>query len=95
MEAPISATNNNVEDCLNHNLRIAWNATTKNMIVYFDAQQRLNVTNDFVNTVFAGDSLVYWGFTGATGGLSNEQKFCYPFVLELVIAFFARLSTRC
>jgi gliding motility-associated-like protein len=73
---PISATNNNVEDCLNHNLRVVWNATTKNMIVYFDAQQRLSVTNDFVNTVFAGDSLVYWGFTGATGGLSNEQKFC-------------------
>lgn len=73
---PISATNNNVEDCLNHNLRITWNATTKNMVVYFDAQQRLSVTNDFVNTVFAGDSLVYWGFTGATGGLSNEQKFC-------------------
>jgi len=71
-----SATSDNIEDCLDHNLRIVWNATTKNMQVYFDGQSRLNVTNDFVNTTFGGNSLVYWGFTGATGGLSNVQKFC-------------------
>jgi gliding motility-associated-like protein len=75
---PISGTNNNVEDCLNHNLRIVWNATTKNMSVYFDGLFRIAATNDIVNNLFAGDSLVYWGFTGATGGLNNLQKFCTP-----------------
>ncbi len=75
---PISATSNNVEDCQNHNLRIVWNATTKNLSIYFDGQLRVAATNDLVNNVFAGDSMVYWGFTGATGGLSNLQKFCTP-----------------
>jgi hypothetical protein len=72
----ISATNNNVEDCQNHTLRIVWDAITKNMTVYFDGQLRVSATNDFVNNVFGGDSMVYWGFTGATGGLNNLQKFC-------------------
>lgn len=74
--AAISATGNNVEDCQNHLLRIVWNAVTKNMAVYFDNVLRVSATNDFVNNVFGGNSLVYWGFTGATGGLSNLQQFC-------------------
>jgi gliding motility-associated-like protein len=72
----ISATNDNVEDCIVHSLRIAWNAATTNLIISFDGQQRLNVTRDFVTTVFGGNPLVFWGFTGATGGLSNLQRFC-------------------
>ena len=73
---PISAINNNVEDCQNHTVRIVWDAISKNMTVYFDGQLRVSATNDFVNNVFGGDSMVYWGFTGATGGLNNLQKFC-------------------
>lgn len=72
----ISASSDNVEDGQVHFLRVAWDAPTKNLRVFFDAVQRLNVTNDFVTTVFGGDPLVFWGFTGATGGLSNEQGFC-------------------
>jgi len=74
--AQISATNPNVEDCQNHTLRIVWNAVTKNMAVFFDNQPRVDATNDIVNNIFGGNNLVYWGFTGATGGLSNLQKFC-------------------
>ncbi len=73
---PISATNNNVEDCQYHILRVVWDATTKSLSTYFDQQPRVSATMDFVNTVFAGTNLVYWGFSGATGGLSNLQKFC-------------------
>jgi hypothetical protein len=73
---PISATNNNVEDCQYHTLRVVWDATTKSLSTYFDQQPRVNATMDFVNTVFGGTNLVYWGFAGATGGLANLQKFC-------------------
>lgn len=73
---PISATSNNVEDCQNHVLRVTWDAVTKTMTVYFDNQLRVSAVNDFTNTIFGGSPLVYWGFTGATGGLSNLQQFC-------------------
>jgi gliding motility-associated-like protein len=73
---PISATNNNVEDCLDHLLRIVWNADSTKMEVYFDSSRRISTVYNFVTNVFSGDSMVYWGFTGATGQLSNLQKFC-------------------
>jgi gliding motility-associated-like protein len=31
---------------------------------------------DLVGTVFSGDPMVFWGFTGATGGSRNEQRVC-------------------
>jgi len=73
---PISATSNNVEDCQNHSLRIVWNASTTTLTTYFDGVLRVSATNNFVNNVFSGNPLVYWGFTGATGGLYNLQQFC-------------------
>ncbi len=75
---PISAFSDNVEDCQDHYLTIIWDAGLKNMIVYFDNQERLNVEFDFVANVLGGNSMVYWGFTGATGALHNLQKFCTP-----------------
>ena len=73
---PISATNDNVEDCNWHTLRIIWNAVTTTYTAYFDGQQRITIVNDLVNTTFKGDPLVFWGFTGSTGGSSNLQQFC-------------------
>lgn len=73
---PISASSNNVEDCQNHTLRVVWDAVLRTLTVYFDGQLRLTATRDLVNTIFGGNPLVYWGFTGATGGLSNLQQFC-------------------
>jgi PKD repeat protein len=89
---PISATNNNVEDCLDHNIRIVWNAISKNMTVFFDGQQRVTTTYDFVNNVFGGNNLVYWGFTGATGGLNNLQKFCTSLTPSF---YFPATQNRC
>jgi gliding motility-associated-like protein len=73
---PISASSNNVEDGLTHYLKIDWDATTKKLSVFFDGVLRVSATQDFVNTIFAGDPMVFWGFTGATGGARNLQKFC-------------------
>ncbi|MEO6404168.1 MAG: PKD domain-containing protein [Ferruginibacter sp.] len=72
----ISATNNNVEDCADHTLRIIWDAPTKTLSTFFDNVPRLSIVNDLVNTTFGGNPMVYWGFTGSTGGLFNVQKFC-------------------
>lgn len=73
---PISSTTNNVEDCNYHDLKITWDATTKTLSSFFDGVARVSIVNDLVTTTFAGNPLVYWGLTGSTGGLFNEQKFC-------------------
>lgn len=72
----ISATNDNVEDCKWHTLRVVWEPASKTFTIYFDEVQRLQVTKDFVTDIFAGDPMVYWGFTGATGDNYNLQQFC-------------------
>ncbi|MFT3979991.1 MAG: PKD domain-containing protein [Ferruginibacter sp.] len=71
-----SSTSDNIEDGVTHKLRVVWDAPTKTLTAYFDGVLRLTLVNDFVNTTFGGNPSVFWGFTGATGGLSNEQKFC-------------------
>ncbi len=89
---PISAFSDNVEDCQDHYLTVIWDALLKNMIVYFDNQERLNVEFDFVTNVLGGNSMVYWGFTGATGALHNLQKFCTPLTPAF---YFSSTQKRC
>lgn len=71
-----SASNVNIEDCITHKLTVQWDAVTKTLSTAFDGVPRVSVVNDLVNTTFNGDPLVYWGFTGATGGENNMQTFC-------------------
>lgn len=66
----------NIEDCNWHVLTVNWDPTTNSMDVFFDGQPRMSVTRDFINTVFAGNPMVFWGFTGSTGGARNLQQFC-------------------
>jgi gliding motility-associated-like protein len=73
---PLSATSNNVEDCNWHKLRITWDPATKWLRTYFDDVARVATQTDLVNDVFGGNPVVYWGFTGATGGAVNRQEFC-------------------
>jgi gliding motility-associated-like protein len=74
---PVTAINgnNDIEDNAWHALRIQWDATTKTFSAYIDGSLRVSVVRDFVNTVFGGNPLVYWGFTGSTGGEFNHQQF--------------------
>jgi gliding motility-associated-like protein len=72
----ISAASNNVEDCNWHKFRVTWDPTTKWLKTYFDGVARVAAQVDLVNDVFQGTSMVYWGFTGATGGAFNKQEFC-------------------
>ncbi len=74
---PVTALNgnNNIEDGKWHSLRIVWDAAIKTLTAYVDGSLRLSIVKDFVADVFAGNSLVYWGFTGSTGGENNYQGF--------------------
>jgi gliding motility-associated-like protein len=71
-----SATSANIEDCNWHVLRITWDASAKILSAYFDGQFRLQSHYDLVANVFHNDPMVYWGFTGSTGGGYNLQQFC-------------------
>jgi gliding motility-associated-like protein len=72
----IMSGNDNVEDCNWHIIRIVWNPLTTQLSTFFDGVPRLQTNIDMINTIFGGNSLVYWGFSAATGGLNNLQKFC-------------------
>ncbi len=66
----------NTEDCAYHTVRITWDPASNSFEVYFDGDLRISYTGDIINNVFGGDPHVFWGFTGATGGKDNDQRFC-------------------
>ena len=74
---PVTALNgnDNIEDAAWHSLQVVWDAVAKTLTAYVDGSLRLSAVKDFVTDVFAGDPLVFWGFTAATGGENNLQKF--------------------
>jgi gliding motility-associated-like protein len=73
---------NNAEDCQFHALRVTWDPSTDSLEVYVDCVLRLAYQSDIVNQVYGGDSLVFWGFTGATGGSSNLQQVCVDTIVS-------------
>ena len=77
-------TVSNIEDNSFKRFKIEWNSTTQVFKVYLINMITpiLSHTGDIVNNIFSGDPLVYWGFTGATGSLFNQQKFCTNTDLE-------------
>ncbi|MDX2286413.1 MAG: PQQ-dependent sugar dehydrogenase [Bacteroidia bacterium] len=79
-----------IEDDATHDVQIFWNANASELQVYFDGALRASYDGDIVNTIFGGDPLVYFGFTGATGGLNNVQECCvqgFSAVLEGGVTF--------
>ncbi|MCB0642105.1 MAG: hypothetical protein KDC44_10715, partial [Phaeodactylibacter sp.] len=80
---PISATDNNVEDCDFHELAVSWDAQNFVLKAYFDCALRLEYTGDIVNEIFNGDPLVFWGFTAATGSANNIQQICFSYTTFL------------
>lgn len=76
-----------IDDGILHAIRVTWNPGTMNLSTYFDGSLRLSCVYNYVTNVFGGNPNVYWGFTGATGGLNNQQYFCpvnIPLPVELV-----------
>jgi hypothetical protein len=74
--APPVAFPVNIEDGQWHDAVFTWNATTKTLTVQF-LGNTYTYTGDIVNTIFGGNSMVYWGFTAATGSYTPiEHKVC-------------------
>jgi gliding motility-associated-like protein len=85
---PPTSTSNNMEDGLDHNVKIIWAASTQTFEVFFDCELRLTLNRDIKGTIFGGDSTVFFGFVGSTGGSSNLHQVCFnsiSFVDNLVL----------
>lgn len=93
---PVCAINGggSIENGSTHFIEITWNATTQQLDIFFDGNNRLSCSGDFVNTVFGGDNLIYWGATAATGGLNNQQYFC-PETVILLPAGIVQFDSHC
>ena len=65
-----------VDDCAWHLVRIIWDVPTLTYSVYFDGVFRTSYTGDIVTNFFAGNPIVNWGWSGSTGGLTNQQIVC-------------------
>jgi gliding motility-associated-like protein len=78
LAGPVQAnsTNVNIEDNQEHIIKITWNPATNEMKLFFDCVLRITNAYDIIDNIFSGNPNVYWGFTGSTGGLSNQQSVC-------------------
>jgi gliding motility-associated-like protein len=73
---PALANGNNIEDCRFHTFRIIWEPANKKISAFIDGVERVSAVIDLVSEVFHNDPMVFWGFSGATGGSMNHQRFC-------------------
>src|SRR6185369_5945047 len=76
----------NVENGLDHILRVSW--TTGSPGTFTASLKNLAATVTYATISYSfnpmtlfGTNSPYFGFTGSTGGLSNQQSFCNPPVL--------------
>jgi hypothetical protein len=66
----------NIEDGMWHDATFSWNASTKTMTVQIFGNT-YSYTGDIVKNIFGNNSMVYWGFTAATGSyVGNEHGVC-------------------
>ena len=88
LAGPLSALQGggNIEDGQEHLLRVVWNPATTTLSTYIDGALRVESTGDYVNTIFGGSPMVYWGFTASTGGLNNEHRFCLAMLPDATIS---------
>lgn len=78
ISSPVQALVNggNIEDGVDHLVRIVWKVNTHELEVWFDCSLRHKISYDIQKDIFSGNGTVYWGFTSSTGGLNNRQVAC-------------------
>ncbi|WP_299115523.1 L-type lectin-domain containing protein, partial [uncultured Winogradskyella sp.] len=96
LAGPINAslTSNNIEDGQFHEVKVLWRANTQTLSVFFDCDERIIYSQDFVNTIFGGTSDIYFGFVGSTGGAVNVQQLCFK-RLTFIDDFFLEDQSIC
>ena len=77
---PMTVGGTNVEDGQYYNIRIVWDPSTQALRAFFECGPPLTYVGDIVNEIFGGDPEVFWGFTAATGLLSNDQIVCFNYI---------------
>jgi gliding motility-associated-like protein len=74
---PALTSQANIDDCNWHTVRIVWDVATSTYSVYFDGVLRQQIVlPNMVATYFGGNPIVNWGWSGATGGGTNDQRVC-------------------
>jgi len=76
-------TNYNIENGLSHTLRVSWVTGSPGTFTARILNTALTTTYGVISTTLNpmttfGTTTPYFGFTGSTGGLSNQQSFCSP-----------------
>jgi gliding motility-associated-like protein len=66
----------NIEDNAIHTVNIQWDPVSQVLAIFIDGAFISGYNGDIINNIFGGNPNVYFGFTGATGGLNNLQTFC-------------------
>ncbi len=74
---PALTSQGNIDNCAWHTVRFVWDVNTSTFSVYFDGVLRQQIViPGMINTYFGGNPIVNWGWSGATGGGSNDQQVC-------------------
>lgn len=66
----------NVEDGVFHTFQVVWDPVLQVLAITLDGNFVSAFNGDIINTIFGGNPNVYFGFTGATGGVNNLQQMC-------------------
>ena len=75
-----------IEDGEDHAISITWDPFSQEIRVYFDCQFRLSTSIDLVNSIFGGETNVWWGFSASTVALTT-------FTLYASMKMYLRLET--
>lgn len=80
----------NLEDCAYHPMEVSWDPAAQELKVYLDGIVVASAKGDLTQSVFLGNSIVYWGASAATGQYNNRQEVCFR---KLVLGEAPRLPT--
>ena len=82
-----------VDDGSYHEFRVTWDPGIPALAVYWEgsAIPIIGLNQDIPTTIFGGNTNLYWGFTGGTGGVSTETRVC----VTSTASFTTDLTTVC